>query len=182
MTEHKGPWRIISWHKPYSNPWIEVTHHDVIDPSGRPGTYGTVHFKNRALAILPIDDEGYTWLVGQYRFPLGRYSWEIPEGGGLLTEDPLEAAKRELREECGLSATHWERILEMDLSNSVTDESSISYLARGITHGDAQPDSTEALQVRRLPFTDVYQMVLTGEITDTLSVATILKAKALGKV
>lgn len=176
-----GPWRVLERRPIYANPWIEVTHHDVLDPSGRPGTYGTVHFKNRAIAVLPLDHENHTWLVGQHRFPLREYSWEIPEGGGPLGEDPLDAAKRELKEEVGLVAGRWERILDMHMSNSVTDEVSISYLARDLTLGDAEPESTEDLKVRRVPFEDVFQMVLRGEITDALSVATILRVKLLLK-
>lgn len=176
MTRN-GPWTIQSHRLVYDNQWIKVTHHDVVDPSGKDGIYGTIHFKNRALAILPLDHENHTWLVGQHRFALNEYSWEIPEGGGRLDEPPLAAAQRELKEEVGLVAKRWDRILEMHLSNSVTDEASVSYLARDLTQEQAQPDSTEELVVRRLPFAEAYEMVLRGEITDALSVATILRVK-----
>src|SRR5690606_33199265 len=94
----------------YENAWIKVEHRDVITPAGTPGIYGVVRFKNKAIGIVPVDDNGYIYLVGQFRYPLGEYSWEIPEGGGLLEHDPLDAAKRELKEETALVATFWERI------------------------------------------------------------------------
>lgn len=172
-----GSWTVLTRTPKYGNPWIDVVHHEVLDPSGKAGIYGTVHFKNLAIGILPLDAEGYTWLVGQHRFPLDAYSWEIPEGGGAIGVDPLEAAKRELKEETGLSAGRWDRILEMHMSNSVTDERAVAYLARDLSHGDAAPESTEELTVKRLPFDDVYEMVRRGEITDALAVATILRVK-----
>lgn len=183
MTEEKvkriGPWKVLKERSAYTNPWIEVTHSEVLDPNDRAGVYGTVHFKNRAIAVLPLDQDNHTWLVGQHRFPLDSYSWEIPEGGGPLHEPPLLAAQRELKEEVGLVAKRWDQILEMHMSNSVTDEASVSYLARDLTEGDAAPESTEELKVLRLPFAEVYQMVLRGEITDALSVATILRVRLL---
>ena len=134
MTEIKapptvGPWRVASASLAFDNPWISVIDHKVTHPDGSPGEYGVVRFKNRAIGILPIDDEGCTWLVGQHRFPLDRYSWELPEGGGPLKEAPLQAAKRELEEETGLTAKTWLPLAEMDLSNSVTDEAAISFIA-----------------------------------------------------
>jgi len=168
-------WKILSKNEVYDNPWIKVTHHEVIDPGDKPGIYGTVHFKNRAVAILPIDDEGYTWLVGQHRFPLNLYSWEIPEGGCAEGEDLLEAAKRELKEETGLVAKSWEPILTMHLSNAVSDEVSYSFVAKGLTQMESHPDSVEDLKVKRVAFSEVLKMVKRGEITDALSVGTILK-------
>jgi 8-oxo-dGTP pyrophosphatase MutT (NUDIX family) len=154
-----------------------VTHHEVLTPRGVDGIYGTVHFKHLAIGVLPLDEHGNTWLVGQYRFSLDAYSWEIPEGGCAPGEEPLEAAKRELREETGLEARIWTPCLEMDLSNSVTDERSISFIARGLSFGEAEPDETEQLAVRKLPFEEVVEMVMRGEIRDSLSVATVLKAR-----
>lgn len=177
--EEANPWHVLSKQVRYSNSWIEVTHHEVLTPSHTEGIYGVVHFRNIALGILPIDDEGNTWLVGQYRFPLGRYSWEIPEGGGDPDIDPLLSAQRELREETGMEARHWRLILELDLSNSVTDEHAYIYVATGLSHGEASPDDTEALEVRRVPFDDAYAMALDGRITDVMSVAAILRFKLL---
>ena len=122
MAEKRGPWSIVSAREAYDNRWIRVTHHDVITPSGDPGIYGTIHYKNRALGIVPVDAQQHTYLVGQYRFALNAYSWEIPEGGGPLDVDFLESAKRELLEETGLRARRWHKLFESDLSNSVNDE------------------------------------------------------------
>ncbi|MCB0665891.1 MAG: NUDIX hydrolase [Saprospiraceae bacterium] len=175
----QSDWKTLGKSIIYENPWIRVEHRDVINPSGNPGIYGTVHYKNIAIAVLPIDEEGYTYLVGQYRYVLSSYSWEIPEGGCPEEEDPLTAARRELKEETGLEAEDWTPILEMDLSNSVSDEHSISYIARGLTNGHAKPDETENLQVRKVHFNDLLQMVLNNEIRDALTIGTVLRAYLL---
>jgi ADP-ribose pyrophosphatase len=177
--EETNPWITIESHKIYENKWIGITEHQVINPSGGKGIYGEVHFKNYAIGILPLDDQLNTWLVGQYRFPLKAYSWEIPEGGGPLESDPLESAQRELMEETGLMATDWLEIQRMHLSNSVSNELAIIYIAKGLTEGASEPEETEQLSVRKLPFEEAYQMVINGEITDSMSVAAILKTKIL---
>ena len=170
-----NPWRVLSSEVRYANDWIEVMHHNVLTPSRTPGIYGVVHFRHLAIGILPIDEEGNTWLVGQYRFPLGRYSWEIPEGGGDPDVDPLVSAQRELREETGIEARDWRLILDLDLSNSVTDEHAYIYVATGLTYGAPSPDDTEALEARKVSFDDAYAMVIDGRITDVMSVAAILR-------
>jgi 8-oxo-dGTP pyrophosphatase MutT (NUDIX family) len=147
----------------------------VIRPDGEPGIYGVVHYKNRAIGVLPIDDEGYTWLVGQYRYTLDSYSWEIPEGGGAQGEDPLEAAKRELREETGLKARLWRPLVRAYLSNSVSDEEAIIFLATDLIQGEAEPEGTEKLELIRVRFDEALRMVLNGEITDAMSVIAILR-------
>lgn len=177
--EEINPWKTLESDLKYDNNWISVTEHQVINPSGGKGIYGEVHFKNLAIGILPLDKDYNTWLVGQYRFPLKAYSWEIPEGGGPLGEDPLESARRELLEETGMSARNWKEIQRMHLSNSVSDELSIIYIATDLIQGIAMPEETEQLVVKKLPFDDAYQMVLNNEITDSMSVAAILKAKLL---
>jgi len=175
MTEHHNPWTTLSSEVQYDNPWIRVTEHQVLNPSGGPGIYGVVHYKNRAIGVIPVDDEGFTWLVGQYRYPLEQYSWEIPEGGGKFDVTPLEAAQRELKEETGMTAAHWEMILTMHLSNSVSDEVAHIFLATGLTSGEAAPEETEELRVWRLPLEEAIDMVLRGEITDSMSVAGLLR-------
>ncbi|RYZ97722.1 MAG: NUDIX hydrolase [Sphingobacteriaceae bacterium] len=175
----ENPWQIISQQEEYDNPWINVTEYQVINPSGNPGIYGKVHFKNIAIGIIPLDADMNTYLVGQYRFPLNQYSWEIPEGGGPIGTDPLESAKRELLEETGLKAGEWTELLRMHLSNSVSDELSIIYLARNLEQHQAQPEETEQLIVKKIPFEEAYQMVVNGEITDSMSVGGILRAKSL---
>ncbi len=168
-----NPWKCISKNTSYENPWIRVEHHEVVNPNGGAGIYGKVHFKNLAIGIIPIDEHDHTWIVGQYRYPLDIYSWEIPEGGGPLGIDPLVSAQRELEEECGLIAEHWELLLEMHLSNSVSDEHALIYLAHGLKETQALPEETEQLQIKRLPVDKVIEMALNGEITDSMSVAAL---------
>ena len=175
----KNPWKTLQSEVKYDNNWIKVTEHQVINPSGGNGIYGEIHFKNLAIGILPLDEDYNTWLVGQYRFPLEAYSWEIPEGGGPLGEDPLESARRELLEETGMSAKNWKEIQRMHLSNSVSDELSIIYIATDLIQGIAMPEETEELVVKKVSFDEAYQMVLDNEITDSMSVAAILKVKLM---
>lgn len=174
-----NPWKILSTSKVYDNTWISVTEYGVINPSGGRGIYGKVHFKNLAIGIIVLDRNLDTYLVGQYRFPVDHYSWEIPEGGSPHDVDPLNGAKRELEEETGLIAKSWEKILEMELSNSVSDERAIVYLAWNLEKGHASPEETEQLELQKLPFDEVYQMVESGAIVDSISVAAILKVKLM---
>ncbi len=171
----KTPWQTLSSEERYDNNWIRVTEHQVINPSGGKGIYGEVHFKNIAIGILPLDKNHNTWLVGQYRYPLKAYSWEIPEGGGPLDAEPELSAKRELAEETGLVTEKLTEIQRMHLSNSVSDELAIIYLAQELTQGEAAPEETEDLKLMKLPFSEAYQMVIDGKITDSMSVAAILK-------
>ncbi|MGI9344169.1 MAG: NUDIX domain-containing protein [Gammaproteobacteria bacterium] len=175
----ENPWQILGQRDVYDNPWFRVVEHDVIHPGGNPGEYGVVSFKNLAVGIIPLDAEGYTWIVGQYRFALNEYSWEIPMGGVPLDTDPLAGAQRELREETGLSASRWKKILSARISNSVTDESGVVYVAEGLEQGEPDFDDTEKIEIRRLPFDDLVRMTMNGEITDCLSVAGIMQLAAL---
>lgn len=174
MTEN--PWTTLKITSVYENSWIRLEHHDILNPAGREGIYGKVHFKNRAMAIIPIDEQGYTWLVGQYRYTLDEYTWEIPMGGGPIEQDLLDSAKRELREETGLSAGKWTEIMKIHTSNSVTDEAGIVYLAEKLTQGETEFEETESLQIKKLPFSEALDLVMSGAITDSISVAGILKA------
>lgn len=178
-SQKKGPWKIVSQREIYNNPWIQVTHHEVITPAGGGGIYGTVHFKNRAVGVVPVDAQQHTYLVGQYRFALECYSWEIPEGGGTADADPRDTAARELREETGLIAKQWRRLLECDLSNSVTDERATAFLAWDLVQGKPSPDPTEQLALRRLPLIEAFAMVASGEIRDVLSVAALQAVQLL---
>lgn len=171
--ETTNPWQVISSKQVYDNPWISVREDQVIRPDGEPGIYGVVHFKNIAVGILAIEDD-YIYLVGQYRYPLDLYSWEIPEGGCPEGEEPLRAAQRELREETGLEARHWRRLGEAYLSNSVADEYAVWFLATGLVPGEQRPEGTEALNVRRLPLREALDMALSGQITDVLSLVAIM--------
>ncbi len=179
MIEHKSPWVKISAAEKYDNPWISVTEHQVLNPAGGPGIYGVVHFKNKAIGVITLDDALQVTLVGQFRFAPNAYSWEIPEGGGPLDSDPLEGAKRELLEETGLKAGRWDKILKMHLSNSVSDEEAVIFLARDLSQHEASPEDTEELQLLKVPFEKAYQLVCNEEITDAMSVAAILKLKLM---
>ena len=174
-----NPWIINGEKQVYDNPWIAVTEYDVINPAGGKGIYGKVHFKSIAVGVMVMDEEWNTYLVGQYRFPLNAYSWEIPEGGAPEGTNPLENGKRELLEETGLQATNWQPLLTMHLSNSVSDELAIVFLATGLTQHESLPEDTEQLTVKKLPFEEAYQMVEKGMITDSMSVAAIIKIKLL---
>ena len=177
MEKNINPWQVLSQREIYDNNWINVTEYKVINPNGGKGIYGKVHFKNLAVGVVPLDEHMNTYIVGQYRFTLNEYSWEIPEGGGALDTDPLESAKRELLEETGLVASRWTPILKMHLSNSVSDEYSIIYLAQQLEQGEAKPEETEQLLVKKIPFEEAWQMVQDGRITDAMSVAAIQKVK-----
>ena len=173
-----GPWRVTRQRTAFENPWIRIDDYGVVHPDGAPGEYGVVHFKNLAIGILPIDADGFVWLVGQHRFPHDAYSWELPEGGGPLAIDPLQSAKRELKEETGLSAKHWLALTSFDVSNSVTDEKAICFLAHGLSVGQPTPESSEALTTKRVFFSQLLEMVLSGEITDSLTIVMTLNAHA----
>jgi 8-oxo-dGTP pyrophosphatase MutT (NUDIX family) len=172
----KNPWTTLSGQIKYDNPWISVTEFQVINPSGGKGIYGKVHFKNKAIGIVALDNDLNTWLVGQYRYTLNAWHWEIPEGGGPLSREPLESAQRELREETGLIGRKWTEIIHVHTSNSVTDEEGHIFLAEDLEEGASALEETEAdLKVWKLPLKDVLAMVLEGKITDAMSIMAILK-------
>ncbi len=173
----KKTWKKLASREIYSNRWIKLEEHDVINPGGGQGIYGKVFFKNLAVGVIPLDQDLNTWLVGQHRYTLDSYSWEIPEGGAPPDEDPVAAARRELAEETGLRASTLEFLMAIHTSNSVTDELAHIYLARGLTPGISFPEETESdLRVRKLPLQEAVDMVMEGTITDSLSVAGLLKA------
>jgi len=183
-ASESNPWQTLESKQLYENPWIRVTEFQVKNPAGNPGIYGVVHYKNQAVGVVPYE-EGYIWMVGQYRYPLKAYYWEIPEGGGPYGENPMDTARRELKEETGLQAQNLEPLFEMHLSNSVSDEWGIVYLATGLTAGEAEPEETEALHVKKMKLEEVYEEVEAGRITDSLTVAAIYKLmlmKAQGKL
>ena len=172
-------WQTHSVETVYDNPWVTVTHREVTAPTGNPCIYGMVHFKNLALGVIPIDEYGNTWLVGQHRYTLNQYGWEIPDGGGARDVDPLLTAQRELREETGISASRWTPLLTLHTSNSVTDEVGYAYIAQGLTFGEKDFDETEQLAVVKLPLEEAVERVMNGEITDALALASLLKAQRL---
>ena len=173
FDETKNPWRTLSSKVVYDNAWIKLREDSVVRPDGEMGIYGVVHYKNVAVGVLPIEDD-HVYLVGQYRYTLDQYSWEIPEGGCPEDEQWLRAAQRELEEETGLRAERWEKVGEAHLSNSVSDELAVWFVATGLTQGEHRPEGTEQLNIRRIPFSEALRMALAGEITDALSLLAIL--------
>ncbi|CCH53566.1 NUDIX hydrolase [Fibrisoma limi BUZ 3] len=179
MNATENPWKTLNSSVRYENNWLSIRHEEVVTPAGTPGIYGVVSFKNKAIGVVPIDADGNTYLVGQYRYPLDEYSWEIPEGGSPLGTDPLESAKRELKEETGLEARTWTKIARIHTSNSATDEEGFLYIAEDLIQGEHAPEETEQLQVRKLPLADAVEMVMTSQITDSLSMAGLLMVARL---
>lgn len=175
IDETNNPWKTVNSELKYESPWIKVIEHKVINPSGKEGIYGCVNFKNIAIGIIPLDKDLNTWIVGQYRYPLNKYSWEIPEGGGKKEVAPLISAQRELKEECGIIAHKWTSIHEFNTSNSCTDEHAIIFVAQQLEFHNAEPEETEQLQVKKIPFQKLYQMVIDNEITDSLTIVAVFK-------
>ena len=176
MAPTGRPWRSLERREVYENPWIRVSEHDAEAPTGARTIYGVVGFKNLAIGILPLFADGSVALVGQHRFPLGDYAWEIPEGGAPVDSDPLEGAKRELREETGLEAASWRQALAYQLTNSVTDERGFGFMAWDLTETSPEPDATEALALARIPFHEALDQALAGHIQDLITVAMLLRA------
>jgi 8-oxo-dGTP pyrophosphatase MutT (NUDIX family) len=174
LNEQHNPWVTVSRSEVYRNSWIAVSHRDVIRPDGNAGVYGVVEFRNRATAIVPIAPNGDTWLVGQYRYTIDTYSWEVPEGGVPHDEDLIEGARRELREETGIAAEVVTKINRSYLSNSVTNEEAFVFVATELSFGEPDPEGTEQLALRRVPFADALAMVDRGEITDGFSIIALL--------
>jgi 8-oxo-dGTP pyrophosphatase MutT (NUDIX family) len=176
-------WDIRTGRTVYDNPWINVREYQAVAPTGANALYGLVHMKNLALGVLPIDSDGSTLLVGQERFTFGRWSWELPEGGGRQDDPPLVSAQRELAEECGLRAAGWSELLrDVQLSNSVTDERAWAYLAWDLSPETGfAPDASEALEIMRVPFAEAVRMAVSGEINDAFSLVMLLKADHLAR-
>ncbi len=176
-NDSDNPWKTLGAEEKYDNKWINVTEYQVINPAGGRGIYGKVHFKNKAIGIVALDTNLDTWLVGQYRYTIDEFTWEIPEGGGPLDEEPLEAAKRELKEETGITAKKWTLLTRIHTSNSVTDEEGFLFLAEDLTQGESALEETEAdLKARRIPLKEALEMVRTRKITDSLSMVGLLMA------
>ncbi len=179
MTDSPKPWTTVSSRTVYENTWLRVIEDQVLTPGGARGVYGVVQHPSSGSCVLPIDLDGCTWLVGQYRYAIGRYTWELPAGSGARGSDPLETARRELAEETGLAAQHWHPILHMAPVNSVTNLEAFSYVAWDLTPGTPHPDAEEELALRRLPFAELLDGVLGGSVTNAITVATVLQAHVL---
>jgi 8-oxo-dGTP pyrophosphatase MutT (NUDIX family) len=176
MTPAGRPWRALEERLVYDNPWISVREFQAEAPTGHRTVYGLVGFKNLAIGVLPLFPDGTTMLVGQHRFPFADYSWEIPEGGAPVGSDPLEGARRELREETGLAAENWIQVLRFQLSNSVTNEMGFGFIATDLHETEAEPDDTEALALARVPFSEALELALSGRLQDLITVAMLLRA------
>jgi 8-oxo-dGTP pyrophosphatase MutT (NUDIX family) len=170
------PWRSGEGRPRFENPWLKLVEYDATAPTGYETRFGVIRFQNQAVGVLPIHADGTVVLVGQHRFPRMNYSWEMPEGGSPRGEDPLEGAKRELREEAGLAAAQWRRVLKLELSNSVTDEEAFCYLAWDLSEAEGEPDPTERLARVRVPFTALLAEVVAGRVWDAITVATAFRA------
>lgn len=179
LKTYPNPWRPQSSRIIYDNPWFSLHEDEVINPGGGLSHYGKIDFKNIAIGIIPLDEHNNTWLVGQYRYVPDCYSWEIPMGGGPMDIDPLISAQRELREETGLSASHWQELMQLHTSNSVTNERGLVYIARGLTQGETEFEETEDIKIEKLPLTEAIERVMSGEITDAVSIAGLLKMRLL---
>lgn len=175
MKQNSNPWKKLESKQIYENPWIQLEEDKVINPGGGISYYGKIIFKNYAIGIVPLDQEKHTWLVGQWRYPHNEYTWEIPMGGGPVNVDRIESARRELKEETGLSASKWTEILRMHTSNSVTNEVGYAYLAENLQEGEPEFEETEDLEIIRIPFKEAVEMCMDGRIVDSLSLAAILK-------
>ena len=180
MSDEPSGWVTLATETIYENPWIRLEEHQVINPSGGKSLYGKVCFKNRAVAVIAVDDRDYVYLVGQQRYTLNAYSWELPMGGAEANEEPLDAAKRELQEETGVSAERWSEIMRLHTSNSITDEQGIVYLARNLTVGEPRFEETEDLTIRPVPVPEAVAMAMDGRITDAISVAALLRLQLSG--
>lgn len=174
-----GPWRRLTSNVVYENPWIRVHHETVLTPAGTPGIYGRVHFRNQAIGIVAIDVDEHVFLVKQFRYTRGHYSLEIPKGGGGRDVEPLEIAKRELKEETGYSAAHWQKLLQVQISNSVTDQNGHIFIAQQLTAGEQSLDDSEDIEVIRVPLKEAIAMACDGRITDDFSVMSLLRVALL---
>jgi 8-oxo-dGTP pyrophosphatase MutT (NUDIX family) len=165
-----GPWIRRSRRVAYDNPWVRIWHDDVDRPDGSPGIYGVVHFANLAVGAVVFDDEDRIVLVGQHRYTLDAWSWELPEGGVPEGESALDGARREVREETGVEADDWREIVRFHLSNSISDEAGVLFAARATSHGVASPEPSEELAIRWVAFDEALAMTADGRITDAMTI------------
>lgn len=174
-------WQTLSEEVIYQNDWIKVEKHDTLNPNNEQTDYTVVRFKNIAVGCIPVDEDGNIYLVGQWRYPLNKYSWEIPEGGADPNKNLVKECARELKEETGITAKKFKPLLTIHTSNSVTDEVAHVFMCIDLKFGKQDLDDTEDIQVKKIPFEQALKMVIDEEITDAISVASILKLAVLTK-
>lgn len=175
----RNPWTTTASRVVYQNPWISVREDQVIRPDGRPGIYGVVDIRP-SIGVVALDDQDRIVLVGQWRYALNRYSWEIPRGGSHPGEiDMLTVAQRELAEETGVLAAHWRRLGPVDICNGVANDVQTLFLATGLTATDRRLDPEEDIAVEWHPFDEAVRMALDGRITEVCSIAAILQVAIL---
>jgi 8-oxo-dGTP pyrophosphatase MutT (NUDIX family) len=172
-----GPWIRRESRDVYQNPWIRVREDAVTRPDGNPGIYGVVEYANFAIGITALNADGEIVLVGQHRYPLDYYSWEVPQGGCPKDSAPEDSAIRELREETGVEAARWDYLGCVALSNAVSDEVGHLFLARDLTQHEPEPEPTEVLETRWMPLDKACDEVLKGTITDLISCGALMRAR-----
>ena len=177
--EHPDPYTVLDRRFLYDSPWIRIREDRFQHRRGAEGRYAVCGFVRTACGVLALDEQDRVVLVGQWRYPLEAYSWELPEGGGDVSESPFEAITRELAEEAGLTAQVWEPLAFFHPSNSSTEEEAFLFLATGLHPSEGhQAEDDEELLVHREPFQDCLRRVLSGELTDSLTVMALLALQA----
>ncbi len=179
-VSRKSPWITLSSRIVASNPWFRLRKDQVVRPDGRRGEYNTV-LAPTAVGVVPCFDDGSILLVGQYRYSIGRFSWEIPEGGGKPGERPVQTARRELLEETGYTARTVRSLGIFHTSNCFTDETAYLYYARHLRAGESRPDGTEQISTRRVAFADAYRMAIDGRITDSITIVALFRMREMGR-
>jgi 8-oxo-dGTP pyrophosphatase MutT (NUDIX family) len=170
----RNPWKTLSSRVAYENTWIRVREDKVIRPDGGPGLYGVIEVRPSA-GVVALNERDEIVLVGQWRYTVNRYSWEIPRGGSHPGEDDLlEVGKRELAEEAGVLARDWRKIGTVDNANGVNSDSQTFYLATGLSETETNHDPEEEITVKWRPFAEALEMAMDGRITEVDSVAAIL--------
>lgn len=175
-SDRPPPWKDHGHSVFFESPWMKLTRHEATAPTGVRADYMVMRPQNMSVGVLPLHDDGTVTLVGQQRFALANWSWEMPEGGAPFDEDPLEGARRELAEEAGLAAAQWRQALKAEMSNSITDERALAWVAWDLTPAPLAPDPTEVIRAARVPFGDLLREIGRGAVRDMFTVATTLRA------
>ena len=172
-----NPWKVLQEEVRLSCPYFDVRQ-DLVSHAGRPArAYHSIRMKHRGVCVLPVDQQGLVTLVGQYRYVLGRYTWELPAGGAPIGADQLAIAQKELKEECGYRARYWLRVIGGDVSGGTLDGHSSGYIAWELEEGEPQPEAEESLSLRKVPLSEAVELALQGEVTSLISISVLLAAQ-----